>query len=79
LSAHELRLRRMQEKIEALEDANVANKPWQLRGEVGAAGRPLNSLLEEHIDFEAAARPAPAITQDVTESIEDIIKQRILQ
>jgi U3 small nucleolar RNA-associated protein MPP10 len=70
---------RIQDKVDALEHANVEAKPWQLRGEVKASERPLNSLLEEHIDFEAAARPAPAITQEVTASIDEVIKGRILQ
>jgi len=54
-SAHAKASERMQKKLAVLETAQVAEKPWQHRGEVGAADRPQNSLLETVLDFEQAA------------------------
>ena len=68
---------RLRRTISALEEENVSEKPWMLRGEVTASARPMNSLLEQDIDFEHASRAAPIITPEVTESIEALIKQRI--
>ena len=42
----------MAEKINAMEDAAVAEKPWQLTGEVKAGDRPVNTLLEHDLEFE---------------------------
>ena len=39
--------------------------------------RPLNSLLEEDVDFERGAKIAPQITEEVTKDIEEILKKRI--
>lgn len=39
--------------------------------------RPENSLLAEDIDFEQVQAPPPEITQEFTQNLEDIIKQRI--
>ena len=47
-------------------------------GEARASQRPLNSLLEEDLDFERIGKPVPVITQEVKEEIEDVIKRRIL-
>ena len=38
----------------------------------------MNSLLEEDLDFERAGKPVPVITAEVSESIEELIKRRIL-
>ena len=44
----------MAEKIKKLEDANVAPKNWTLMGEANAFNRPINSLLETHLEFDTA-------------------------
>jgi U3 small nucleolar RNA-associated protein MPP10 len=69
----------LEEKIAELEDQIVGAKPWQLRGEVDSRKRPLNSLLEEHVEFETAIKQAPVITEEVTMALEDIIKRRIVE
>ena len=67
----------MRSYIAQLEASNVAEKPWQMTGEISSKGRGENTLLEEDLIFKDAARPAPEITEEVTLSLEDIIKQRI--
>ncbi|XP_056100116.1 U3 small nucleolar ribonucleoprotein protein MPP10 [Rhinichthys klamathensis goyatoka] len=76
-SSFEKRQEKMQKHIEELENAALSEKPWQLSGEVSAQTRPENSMLEEDVAFDQASRMAPAITEETTLQIEDIIKQRI--
>ncbi|XP_059366494.1 U3 small nucleolar ribonucleoprotein protein MPP10-like [Carassius carassius] len=76
-SSFEKRQEKMAKKIEELENAALSEKPWQLTGEVSAQTRPENSMLEEDIVFDQASRMAPAITEETTLQLEDIIKQRI--
>lgn len=76
-SPFEKRQEKMSEKISELEKAALSEKPWQLSGEVSAQARPENSMLEEDVEFEQASRMAPAVTEETTLQLEDIIKQRI--
>ncbi|XP_036390954.1 U3 small nucleolar ribonucleoprotein protein MPP10 [Megalops cyprinoides] len=76
-SSFEKRQEKMAGKIQELEKAALAEKPWQLTGEVTGQTRPENSLLEEDLAFDQAARMAPTITEETTMQLEDIIKQRI--
>ncbi|KAJ8249175.1 hypothetical protein GJAV_G00231980 [Gymnothorax javanicus] len=76
-SSFEKRQQKMAEKIEQLEKAALGEKPWQLMGEVTGQTRPENSLLGEDLQFDQAARAAPAVTEETTLALEDIIKQRI--
>uniref|UniRef100_A0A672ZTI0 U3 small nucleolar ribonucleoprotein protein MPP10 n=1 Tax=Sphaeramia orbicularis TaxID=375764 RepID=A0A672ZTI0_9TELE len=76
-SSFEKRQEKMSEKIDQLEKAALEEKPWQLLGEVTAQTRPENSMLEEDVEFDQASRMAPAITEETTLQLEDIIKQRI--
>ncbi|CAG8639290.1 6867_t:CDS:10 [Ambispora gerdemannii] len=69
---------KMQKQIENLELGNIAEKDWTLVGEASSKDRPLNSLLEEDLEFDHAVKPIPVITEVVTEKLEDLIKQRIL-
>ncbi|KAI0016007.1 U3 small nucleolar ribonucleoprotein complex, subunit Mpp10 [Xylariomycetidae sp. FL0641] len=77
-SAHERRQAKLAEEIRKLEAANVAKRQWTMGGEATATERPMNSLLEEDLDFEHVGKPVPVITAEVSESIEDMIKRRIL-
>ena len=77
-STHERRRAALAEEIRRLEAANVAKREWTLSGEARAADRPMNSLLEEDLEFERAGKPVPVITAEVSESIEELIKRRIL-
>lgn len=51
-------------RISQLEEQNLAEKPWQQRGETSAATRHENALLEEYVDFEQTRR-APETTAEV--------------
>lgn len=70
--------RKLKEQIDALEQENVASKDWTKKGEASSSDRPVNSLLEEDLDFETVSKPIPVITAEMTQSLEDIIKERIL-
>ncbi|UNI15649.1 U3 snoRNP protein [Purpureocillium takamizusanense] len=77
-SALERRQAKLAEEIRKLEAASVAKREWALSGEAQAADRPMNSLLEEDLDFEHVGKPVPVITPEVSEGIEELIKRRIL-
>lgn len=74
-------LQRQREKeapvVAALEEASVARKPWALRGEIGAADRPVDSLLDAEFEHDIAAKPGPIPTVETTNALEDLIKNRI--
>lgn len=76
-STFEKQQARLRRTIASLEEENISEKPWMLRGEVTAQARPTNSLLEQDIDFEHGLRAAPIITEEVTETLENLIKQRV--
>lgn len=77
-SAHERRQAKVAEEIRKLEAELVAKRAWTLSGEAAAVDRPVNSLLEEDLEFEHVGKPVPVITEQVSESIEELIKRRIL-
>ncbi|KAI9794770.1 MAG: U3 snoRNP protein [Peltula sp. TS41687] len=77
-STHERRQAQLAEEIRKLELANVSKKEWTVSGEARAADRPLNSLLAEDLEFERTGKPVPIITAEVSESIESLIKRRII-
>ncbi|XP_014257055.1 U3 small nucleolar ribonucleoprotein protein MPP10 [Cimex lectularius] len=76
-SSFERRQENLDRRIRKLEDAALSEKPWVLKGEVDSSSRPVNSLLEEVVEFDMTQRPAPVITEEVTMKLEDIIIKRI--
>ncbi|RAL44019.1 hypothetical protein DM860_014156 [Cuscuta australis] len=79
LSTHERELVKLRSTIEEMEKANIEPKPWTMQGEVTATRRPKNSALEVDLDFEHNMRPAPVITEQVTLSLEELIRKRIVE
>lgn len=77
-SNHQKRQAALASEIRRLEAASIAKRDWTLSGEARAADRPINSLLEEDLEFERAGKPIPVITNEVSEDIETLIKRRIL-
>jgi U3 small nucleolar RNA-associated protein MPP10 len=77
-STHEKQRARIADEIRRLEAANVAKKEWMVSGEARAAERPVNSLIEEDLDFERIGKPVPVVTTELSESIEELIKRRII-
>ncbi|EXJ82068.1 hypothetical protein A1O1_08137 [Capronia coronata CBS 617.96] len=78
MSTHEKQRAAIAAEIRRLEAANVSKRDWTLSGEARAADRPLNSLIEEDLEFERVGKPVPVITSEVSEEIEQLIKRRIL-
>lgn len=78
LSTHEKQRAAIAAEIRRLEAANVSKRDWTLSGEARAADRPVNSLIEEDLEFERVGKPVPVITAEVSEEIESLIKRRIL-
>ncbi|KAL6906049.1 hypothetical protein ACP4OV_003650 [Aristida adscensionis] len=79
LSTHEKDRLKMKAKIEQMEKAILEPSTWTMRGEITASSRPKNSALEVDLDFEHNVRPAPVITEEVTASLEEMIKKRIIE
>lgn len=78
LSTHEKQKATIAAEIRKLEAAAVAKRDWTLSGEARAADRPMNSLIEEDLEFERAGKPVPVVTAEVSEVIEALIKRRIV-
>jgi U3 small nucleolar RNA-associated protein MPP10 len=78
LSTHEKQKAAIAAEIRKLEAAAVAKRDWTLSGEARAADRPVNSLIEEDLEFERAGKPVPVVTAEVSEGIEALIKRRII-
>lgn len=79
LSRHARRLRALSKQIAELEAQSVAKKDWTMKGEASARDRPQNSLLEQDLDFEHIAKIVPAVTEEKSMGLEDLIKRRILE
>lgn len=78
LSSHERRQAALAAQIRKLEAEAVSQREWAMSGEARASDRPLNSLLEEDLEFERTGKPAPVATAEVSSTLEALIKQRIL-
>ena len=48
-------------------------------GEANSRARPLNSLLEEDLEFEHNQRVVPVITEEKVKTLEEMIKARIIE
>lgn len=81
MSSFEKQQQLLQAEIAKLEAELVAEKKWTMKGEVRSKDRPVDSLLDDEeaplLEFDRTAKPVPAITEEVTESIEDLIKRRV--
>ncbi len=78
MSAWEEEQMRLQGQIDELESKIVKPREWDQMGEMSAAKRPADSLLEKDLDFQYAGKVAEAITEEVTHELEELIKQRII-
>jgi U3 small nucleolar RNA-associated protein MPP10 len=78
LSTFEKQQRELQRQIAELEAESIAEKKWTMKGEVSGKQRESDTLLEEEVEFDRTAKPVPVITQETTETIEEIIKRRII-
>eukprot|EP01083_Nonionella_stella_P176821 619711_1 len=65
-------------QISSLQEKIVAPRNWDLMGEASVKERPKDSLLETYLDFEHTAGLKPVITEEFTQTLEDIIRERIL-
>jgi U3 small nucleolar RNA-associated protein MPP10 len=79
LSRHAKKMKSLSKQIAQLEAENVAKKEWMMKGEAASKDRPQNSLLEEVLEFEHIQKIAPAVTEEKTQNLESLIKQRILE
>lgn len=77
-STHEKQRAKLAAEIRRLEAENVAKRDWQMSGEARAIDRPVNSLIEEDLEFERTGKPVTVVTAEMTEEIEDLIKRRIV-
>lgn len=77
LSTFEKQQLALQKEIAELEKESIAEKKWTMKGEVTAKQRGVESALTEELEFDRNAKPVPVVTQEFTESIEDIIRRRI--
>lgn len=81
LSSFEKQQQKIQAEISRLESELVAEKKWTMKGEVSLKDRPQGALMDDNdtlnLDFERNSKPIPVITDEVTSSIEDLIRSRI--
>ena len=77
-SRYEARMAALSEQIAELEAENVGERDWTLKGEAKSRDRPINSLLEEDLEFDQVAKVVPVVTEESNLSLEDKIKKRIL-
>lgn len=78
LTAFQRQERRRQREIKRLEESRLFDPDWTMQGEVSAAKRPRDSLIEQVVDFDHAMKPVPVVTEGMTASLEERIKKRIV-
>ena len=78
-SSYERSQRKLQEQISQIEKKLVQPREWAQLGEVTGKARPVDSLLDHHLEFDHAGKVAPVITQEYTEELEAMIRRRILK
>ena len=67
------------DQIDEIEDEMAGGKTWKNSGEVMAKQRPMNSLLNEALDFDVAAKiPEKGSIKQNNSVIEKMIKQRFI-
>jgi U3 small nucleolar RNA-associated protein MPP10 len=66
------------QEMDQLENQNLEIKKWQMSGEASSWTRPQNSLLEEDVDFRHTSKVKPIITEEITQNLEEIILNRII-
>lgn len=66
------------DEIDRLEQKLVNEKDWQLKGEVKAGDRPVNSLIDEILDFKKNIKNTQSYNREYTQNVEQIIQQRII-
>ena len=74
-SNYTLEKEKLQSRIEELERDNMAEKRWEMSGEVSSKSRPDNSLLEGYMKHQTNPG-VPRITEEATEELEDLIRRR---
>ena len=72
-SLYEKMMEQDEKQFEHLEEINVGDKEWVMKGEVLSENRPENSLLEENLEYTIAASQRPVTTEETTNKIEKFI------
>ncbi|KAF8490691.1 Mpp10 protein-domain-containing protein [Gautieria morchelliformis] len=78
LSTHKAQQAQIAAQIAELESKNVGPKDWMLMGETTLCSRPINSLLEEDLEFDRTMKAVPVVTEESVQTLEGVIKKWIL-
>jgi len=79
MSSYERSKSKLADQISSLEQKLVQPREWAQMGEVSGSERPVDGLLDQHLEFETASKPPPLITQEYTQDLEEIIRKRIIE
>lgn len=63
--------------ISNLEERLIGEKDWTMKGEITGKYRPVNSLLENNLDFKVTKRPPPIPSVEWSNKIENLIRIRV--